>query len=78
MPWERLAAQKQVIEVLSEMRLALIASHKKSPSTSELLIVTKKEQLWPSLLKGHALPPVSEVSEIVCFLNPTLKGLDLN
>ena len=62
LPWERQAGQEEVLETLRDMRLALIASHKKTPSTSELLIVTRREELWPSLLKGQPLPPVPEVS----------------
>ena len=63
LPWERQAGQDEVIQTIGDMRMALIASHKKSPSTSELLIAAKREELWPSLLKKHHLPPVAEVSK---------------
>ena len=62
LPWERQAGQEMVVRTISDMRMALIASHKKSPTTSELLLVAQKEELWPSLLKEQASPPVAEVS----------------
>ena len=59
--WERQAGHEDVASLLEQMRIALVAQFKKSPSASELLNVSEKEVLWPNLLKNQASPPAPEV-----------------
>ena len=63
LPWERQAGQEQVLATISDMKLALIAQRKPSPSTAELLVVARKDVLWPNLLRDQPPPPVAEVSD---------------
>ena len=62
LPWERQAAQEEVLKTITDMRVALIASYKKSPSTAELLLVTKKAELWPCLSEAQSSLSAAEVS----------------
>ena len=63
LPWERQAAQQEVVQTLSDMKLALIASFKKSPSAAELLLVARRNELWPNL-KAQSPLSAAEVSKV--------------
>ena len=62
LPWERQASQTRLVDLLERMRLALVAQFKKTPTVSELLDISEKEELWPSLLRNRAPPPAAEVN----------------
>ena len=49
LPWERHADQQQVVETIRRMTVALVAKHKKPPSTDDLLCLAGEDQLWPRL-----------------------------
>ena len=65
LPWERQAGQELVVETINNMRTTLIALYKKTPSTSELLLLEEKTKLWPVLLKGQHRLPAAEVSSLL-------------
>ncbi|KAF0294904.1 Arachidonate 12-lipoxygenase, 12R-type [Amphibalanus amphitrite] len=75
LPWERQASQTKLVDLLERMRVALVAQFKKTPAVSELLDVSEKEELWPSLLQNRATPPATEVAKVARYCSKLTERL---
>ncbi|KAF0298367.1 hypothetical protein FJT64_004229 [Amphibalanus amphitrite] len=75
LPWERQASQTKLVDLLERMRVALVAQFKKTPTVSELLDVSEKEELWPSLLQNRATPPATEVAKVARYCSKLTERL---
>ncbi|KAF0310452.1 hypothetical protein FJT64_018549 [Amphibalanus amphitrite] len=69
------ASQTKLVDLLERMRVALVAQFKKTPTVSELLDVSEKEELWPSLLQNRTTPPATEVAKVARYCSKLTERL---